>query len=97
MCVENEQKIIDYYSKQRKACMKLSIVIFIIVGLSSCADGVIYESNPKVYESERNISKLKCEGMPSPQRNECLQDIPPEYNKYQEEREKLLKERARTD
>ncbi len=77
--------------------MKLSMVIFIVIGLSSCVNGVIYESSPRLYESERNISKLKCQGLPAAQHKACLQDIPPEYDKYQEEREKLLEERIRTE
>lgn len=67
--------------------MKLNMVIFIVVvGLSSC-------TNQQVYESQRNSNKLECERLPKPQRDECLNHIPPDYNKYEEERQKLLKER----
>ena len=70
--------------------MKLNMVILIIVvGLSSCA-----ELNPQPTESDVGLRKLKCQGMSNPQRNDCLNDIPPAYNKYQEDRQKLLKDRA---
>ena len=66
--------------------MKLKMVIFaIVVGLSSCA-----ELSQEPTASDINLRKLKCEGKPNPQRSECLSDIPPEYNKYQEDRQKLL-------
>lgn len=65
--------------------MKINRVIFIgVVGLSSCAD-------QQLYESERNGKKLECQRLPTPQRDECLNQIPPEYDKYEEERQKLLK------
>lgn len=74
--------------------MKINMVIlFIVVGLSSCADLM----NPKPYGSEIGLMKLNCQGMPNPQRNECLSDIPPEYNKYEEDRQKLLKDRAKNN
>lgn len=70
--------------------MKLNRVIFIVVvGLSSCTD-------QQLYESQRNSNKLECERLITPQRDECLKQIPPDYNKYEEERQKLLKERIRT-
>lgn len=70
--------------------MKLNRVIFIVVvGLSSCTD-------QQLYESQRNSNKLECERLIAPQRDECLKQIPPDYNKYEEERQKLLKERIRT-
>ena len=70
--------------------MKLNMVFFaIVIGLSSCA-----ELDPQPTEADVGLLKLKCQGMPNPQRSECLSDIPPEYNKYQEDREKLLKDRS---
>ncbi|MFO1388096.1 MAG: hypothetical protein U1F02_02955 [Cellvibrio sp.] len=59
--------------------MKLKIVFFLVIFLSSCV-------GQPLNESARNTMKLKCQGLPIPQRNECLADIPPEYNKYQEDR-----------
>lgn len=68
-------------------CMKLNMVIFmVVVGLSSC-------TNRQLYESQRNGNKLECDRLPTVQRDQCLNQIPPEYNKYEEERQKLLKER----
>lgn len=70
--------------------MKLNLVIFIIVvGLSSCAD---FDSQPNA--SDVSLKQLRCQGLPNPQRNECLSDIPPEYNKYEQDRQKLLRDRA---
>jgi len=69
--------------------MKFNMLIFIIVvGLSSCA-------NQEPNEAERNSKMLKCESLPNPQHDECLQDIPPDYNKYDQERQKLLKDKSK--
>ena len=69
--------------------MKFNRIFFIIiVGLSCCAD-----QPPS--EAERNGRIFKCESLPNPQRNECLQDTPPSYTKYEEERQKLLKDKSR--
>lgn len=70
--------------------MKLHMVILIVVvSLSSCI-----EFDPQPSGSEIGLRQLKCQGMSSPQRSECLSDIPPEYDKYQEDRRKLLEDRA---
>jgi len=67
--------------------MKSNLAIFMFVAfLSSCTD-------QQVYESQRNSNKLECERLPSPQRDDCMKKIPLDYNKYEEERQKLLKER----
>jgi hypothetical protein len=71
--------------------MKFNMVIlFIVVGLSSCAELM----NPEPSGAEVGSMKLKCQGMSNPQRNECLSDIPPEDNRYEEDRQKLLNDRA---
>ncbi len=73
----------------REVCVKLNRVFFIaVIGLSSCAD-------QPLYESERNGKKLECQRLPNPQRDDCLNQIPPDYNKYEEERQRLLKERIK--
>lgn len=70
--------------------MKLNMLIIIsVVALSSCAE---LSSQPNA--ADVNLKKLNCQGMPNPQRNECLSDISPEYDKYQEDRKKLLQERT---
>ncbi|RYY76261.1 MAG: hypothetical protein EOO52_01710 [Gammaproteobacteria bacterium] len=66
------------------------LILIVVVSLSSCAE---FDAEPS--GSEIGSMKLNCQGMSNPQRNECLSDIPPEYDKYQEDRQKLLKERAK--
>jgi hypothetical protein len=69
--------------------VKFNRVIFIVVvGLSSCAD-------QPLGESQRNGKKLNCLSLSNPQRDECLQNIPPDYNKYEQERQKLLNDKSR--
>ena len=69
--------------------MKCRMGIFIaVIGLSSCAD-------QPLSGAERNGKIFKCETLPNPQRDECLQDTPPSYTKYEEERQKLLKDKSR--
>ncbi len=69
--------------------MRFKLVIFmVVVGLSSCAD-------QPLAGSERNGKMMDCQRLPNPQRAECLQDIPPDYNEYEQERQKLLKDKGR--
>lgn len=67
--------------------MKLNRIIFIfIVGLSSCTD-------QQLYESQQNSNKLECDRLQTVQRDECLKHLGPSYNKYEEERQKLLEKK----
>ena len=68
--------------------MKLNMVAFIfVVGLSSCTD-------QQLYESQRNSNRLECDRLQTVQRDECLKQLGPEYDKYEAERQKLLKDKA---
>jgi hypothetical protein len=65
--------------------VKLNVGIFLlIIGLCSCTD-------QQLYDSQRNSNKLECDRLQTVQRDECLKRLGPEYNKYEAERQKLLK------
>jgi len=67
--------------------MKLNMVVFIcVVGLSSC-------TNQQLYDAQRNSNRLECDRLQTVQRDECLKRLGPEYNKYEEERQKLLQKK----
>lgn len=67
--------------------MKLILGILVLaVGLCSC-------TNKQVYDSVQNSNKLECDKLQTVQREECLKRLAPEYDKYEAEREKLLKKK----
>lgn len=65
--------------------MKLNrVVLVVVVGLSSCTD-------QQLYESQQNSNRLECDRLQTVQRAECLKRLGLPYDKYEEERQKLLK------
>ena len=60
--------------------------LVLVVGLSSC-------TNQQVYDSVQNSSQLECDKLQMVQREECLKRMAPSYEKYEAERQKLLKKK----
>ncbi len=59
-------------------------VLLLVAGLCAC-------TNQQVYDSVQNGNKLECDKLQTVQRDECLKRIGPTYDKYEEDRKKLLK------
>lgn len=61
-------------------------ILMLVVGLCSC-------TNKQVYDSMQNSNQLECDKLQTVQRDECLKRMGPSYDKYEAEREKLLKKK----
>lgn len=65
--------------------MKTNFGIFVLAAsLCSC-------TNQQLYDSVQNNNVLECNKLQMAQREDCLKRIAPSYDKYEAERQKLLK------
>jgi hypothetical protein len=65
--------------------MKQSLGFFVVLlSLSSC-------TARDVYNSLQASQEMECDKLQTVQRQECLNRLAPNYDKYEEERKKLLK------
>lgn len=64
--------------------MKLSFgILLLILSICSC-------TNKQVYNSVQSGNQLDCDKLQTVQRQECINRLGPSYDKYEEERKKLL-------
>ena len=64
--------------------MKLSFgILALILSLCSC-------TNKQVYNSLQSGNQLECDKLQTVQRQECINRLGPTYDKYEDERKKLL-------
>lgn len=61
-------------------------ILALVFGLCSC-------TNEQAYNSVQNGNQLECDKLQTVQRDECLKRMGPSYDKYEEERQKLLKKK----
>jgi hypothetical protein len=59
-------------------------ILALVVSLCACTNEQVYDS---VQASQRN----ECDKLQTVQREECLKRLAPSYDKYEKERQKLLK------
>ncbi|GGY67774.1 hypothetical protein GCM10011613_09970 [Cellvibrio zantedeschiae] len=62
------------------------ILVLAFAGLSACSDR-------QMYNSIQTGNKNECDNLQHVQRQECLKRLGPSYEKYEEERKKLLKDK----
>lgn len=67
--------------------MKSTLWVFMIaLGLCSC-------SNQQMYNSVQTNQQNECDKLQTVQRQECLKQLGMPYDKYEEERQKLLRDK----
>lgn len=63
--------------------IKLGLGILVFMALCSC-------TNKQVYNSLQSGNQLECDKLQTVQRQECINRLGPSYDKYEDERKKLL-------
>ncbi len=69
--------------------MQIIYVLLILVFLQSC-------SNEVIYDSIKSNQRSKCEKLHNHSQYEsCMREVNPEFDEYERERERLLKDKKR--